>query len=199
MLIGLNGQIGSGKDTVYQRLLENADCHVSRIAFADKMKQSVAATLNITDDAVELDKIIDWVNRIKESGQFQLRVGNTVFDFSGREFLQWYGTEAHRNVFGEDFWVDAALPPDFYHYGEIVCVTDVRFLNEAQRIHDLGGQVWRVLNGPLTPSRHRSEQILPLEVIDVEIANHVRDDNYAHLDGQIKAALDRPLFSKTWN
>jgi len=38
---------------------------------------------------------------------------------TGRQALQRYGTEGHRDVFGEDFWVDALLPVDSYTEGTV--------------------------------------------------------------------------------
>jgi hypothetical protein len=47
-------------------------------------------------------------------------------------------------VFGQAFWLDAALPLDRDYSRQLVVVTDVRFTNEAQRVRDVGGHVWRI-------------------------------------------------------
>jgi hypothetical protein len=59
MLIGLTGQAGSGKDTIYERVkfkYPNAE----RIAFADKLKESAAALLGVT-----YEQLNNWKNDSK--------------------------------------------------------------------------------------------------------------------------------------
>jgi hypothetical protein len=68
-----------------------------------------------------------------------------------RQFLQRYGTESHRDVFGEDFWVDQTLPTDGYYPGRKIVVTDVRFDNEYNRIKELNGVVVRVYREGIEP------------------------------------------------
>jgi len=88
-----------------------------------------------------------------------------------REYLQRYGTESHREVFGTDFWVDMALPIDTDHSDKLLVVTDVRFPNEATRVKDLGGQVWKIERETETAhGDHPSEQDLD-QWVDVFVDN----------------------------
>lgn len=121
---------------------------------------------------------------------------------TGREFWQLYGTEAHRaedlgHSFKPNFWVDNLLPidsgytdtegyyrhPEWHHtfkegwagFADYAIIPDVRFPNEADRIHELGGEVWLVdaekrvgHNG----DGHSSEAGLPAEKIDRVIDNN---------------------------
>jgi hypothetical protein len=52
-----------------------------------------------------------------------------------------------------------------------VIIDDVRFKNEADMIHDLGGELWKVTRKCYVPSKdlHSSEDGLPEEYIDKEI------------------------------
>ncbi len=139
MLIGLNGRLNSGKDTVYKILKEElgAAYNVERVAFADKLKESAAAALGMSVDLVEyLKNKEDWHYR-PDDGSW--RPYGYARPFNMRTFLQRYGTEAHRDIFGQDFWIDAALPRDFSHAGRTVIVTDMRFPNEQDRVRALGG------------------------------------------------------------
>ena len=194
MLIGLNGQIGAGKDEAYRRIkhLYGDTLEVERIFFADKLKQSCAAALGVSPELLESLKRDDHatieVIQHHEGGMASIHKRLTI-----REYLQWYGTEAHREIFGDNFWVDAALPTDFDHYGRIVCVTDMRFPNEVARVKELNGITVRVLNGPLVESGHASEQIIPAEDIDFEVHNDIRDDDFAALDARLVGIIEKHL------
>jgi hypothetical protein len=78
-----------------------------------------------------------------------------------RQYLQWYGTEGHRDIFGDDFWVDQALPIDTDHQGRLLVVTDMRFPNEFERVAALGGIRVKVQRETDTNhGEHASEQNL---------------------------------------
>lgn len=189
MLIGLHGKKQAGKDTVHQRLerlVARADgtATVRRVSFADKLYESAAAALGVTADELREWKsdcgVHVWIiNRLQP-----------VRSLTVREYLQLYGTEAHRHVFGDSFWVDNVDLSN--EHGEIVVVTDVRFRNEAQAIIDAGGTVVHVIGPPEVEEAgdgHASEETLPDRYIDAVLYNAVRDDNFADLDSAIKGLL----------
>lgn len=76
-----------------------------------------------------------------------------------RRLLQRIGTEGVRQHLGQAAWVEAwrrsALV--LLDSGQRVCVSDIRFLNEANAVKDLGGQVWRVRRPGAVSSAHASE------------------------------------------
>lgn len=157
MIIGLAGFKGSGKDTVAAYLVKEHG--FERKAFADPLKQSIAALFNIEFhqvDQLKNDPDV-WV---------ALEVGCAESDYidrmTFRTFLQRYGTESHRNVFGQDFWIDQTLPVQGFYPGRAIVVTDVRFQNEADRIRHLGGTLW-FINRPTGEfsfvHAHSSEEI----------------------------------------
>jgi hypothetical protein len=112
-----------------------------------------------------------------------------------RTYLQRYGTEAHRDIFGCDFWVDqgmrraqevrAASNPC-----TIPVFTDVRFENEALTIKGMGGEIWHVRGLDEDTGLHASEAPLPVSLIDRHIDNTAREDSFAGLDAQLRAILD---------
>lgn len=190
MLIGINGFLGSGKDTVYKRIKElyemsGREQEVTRISFADKLKLSAAAALGVGGE-----EAIDWMNRVKDGGEIIIKSSSGVsHTITGRQYLQYYGTEAHRDVFGDNFWVDQALP-NMSHYGQVVCVTDVRFDNEIARVKEMGGMIWHVAGVDDSMSgTHASEKPIDPDLVDVFISNNIRDDQYRYLDDQIIRAL----------
>lgn len=197
-LIGLNGRLHSGKDSACDAIVEIASpSRVQRAAFADKLKMSACAALGIPfTDAADAVRIC---NMLKEKASINVFTwadeGVIGMDhvLTGREYLQWYGTESHRDIFGTDFWVDALLPKPSKHWeryepynqpylnqafpdADVVVITDVRFPNEAERILDLGGEVWCIdaeeRLGPLPEDAHVSERPLPPEYITHIVSNN---------------------------
>jgi hypothetical protein len=194
MLIGLNGRKQAGKDTVFERVARLMDgvVGVERVSFADLLYRSAAASLGVT---------VEFLQEHKSNPLAVVCVmvdGVLIVDQTFREFLQSYGTEGHRDVFGMDFWVDAVT---LYHEGHIVVVTDVRFENEALAVHRAGGSIVEVIGpeGRVTDDGHASEAPLPEELIDATITNTVRDDGFRTLDGQVDTLLRLHLGAQSYS
>jgi hypothetical protein len=150
ILLGLIGLKGTGKDTVAAYLIK--EYGYERRAFADKLKQSAAALFGINSAEWETFKNDDnaWISLHAYENLLVSKV--TV-----REFLQRYGTESHRDIFGNNFWVDQVLPVGGYYADRDIVITDVRYPSEADRIKNLKGFVVRVVRGGSKKDRHRSE------------------------------------------
>lgn len=156
MIIGLNGRLKAGKDTTYGIIKElyEDDYLVTQVSFAKALKSSAAASIGVSVVSLENWKGDEEVYFTRPDGS----------KFTAREYLQWYGTEGHREVFGDNFWVDMALPytreGQVQKYDDaIYVVTDMRFPNEAQRVIDLGGHTVKVVREAETKfSAHPSEQ-----------------------------------------
>lgn len=202
-LIGINGKARSGKDTLANLIGAWCGAHeftVAKQSFAKKLKESAAHTLGVFEDEVAF---CDKLKGDYERGFIEVRMAtkatgpnHVVAKVTGREFLQYYGTEAHREIFGSDFWVDAILPlpkgdegvlrtPSWHfsflndapegevrHVAQFCLITDVRFDNEAERIRDLGGEVWKVVRDGSGAGEHASEMELPGELVNVVIDNN---------------------------
>ena len=90
-----------------------------------------------------------------------------------REFLQRYATESHREIFGEDFWLDYTMPIGGFYSGKNIVITDMRFDNEAVRIRSLGGyRVFIARPGLDDKDQHSSESGVSPELIDYHILNN---------------------------
>lgn len=173
MLVGLNGFKGSGKDTVGNYLVE--EYGFERLSFAAKLKDSAAALFNIDPILWEV-----WKNDPDARVVLSNRAGkilNRTTPISVREFLQRYGTEAHRDIFGQDFWIDYAVkgidPNKNYVF------TDARFENELTKIKQLGGYNAQVVRSSVNnEDTHVSEVPPPLHLIDYKIEN---DHGFAEL------------------
>lgn len=194
MLIGLNGRKQAGKDTVYERAAHvlAGVTPVERASFADPLYESAAAALGVTVEWLQGAKSYPilghaiLVTQPGNFGQMDVVVSQTI-----REFLQHYGTEAHRDVFGADFWVEQPNLED--HGGKVVMVTDVRFENEARAVRRAGGFIVQVVGPDDVESAgdgHASEAPLPVGLIDVRLENKVRDDDFHTLDKAVRTVLE---------
>jgi hypothetical protein len=189
VLIGLHGRKLAGKDTVYERarLAAADDIAVDRASFADLLYESAAAAVGVT-----VAQLREW----KANDRYRVQVAFddgarrwTYGDVSVREYLQNYGTEAHRDLFGPDFWVDNVR---LDHEGRILMVTDVRFPNEAEAVRRAGGFVVNVVGPDEVENAgdgHASETPLPHALVDATLYNDVRDDGFRALDERVGSLI----------
>jgi len=146
-LVGLCGVAGSGKNTLADEMTKNLG--YEQRALAEPIRRSLYA---LNPDVVKSDGTIERVQEIVDSiGWDEAKRKHTEI----RELLQKFGTEAGRDVHGENVWVDALF--NNFH-GEKLVVTDVRFPNEAKAIQDRGGIIVRITREGYTPiNAHVSE------------------------------------------
>lgn len=202
-LIGLHGKKQSGKDTAFGILNnELGDLVLKREGFADRLKISFARLFLDEGDQSDKawnyegwtdDECIAFANHFKEHGKLvvpefpggdmpdgiPIHIWN-IGEVSGRKALQKYGTEAHRDVFEDNFWVNAVLPNPLAHdWGrndyndfDVLVITDVRFPNEAEAIIKAGGEIWHIIRPEVDDGdAHVSEIPLGVEYIDAKIVN----------------------------
>lgn len=198
MLLGMHAKKGVGKDTAYQRIA-NMYAHeaspyytggipVYRKSFADLLYKSAAGSTGLNES--DIRAFVRDPNVRIEVYRYQNRKGprggRRIHAFTFRQFLQWYGTEGHRQVFSENFWTDAVDLSD--HDGRIVVVTDVRFDNEAAAVRSAGGHVVRLI-GPTeieeSGDGHASESGLTPELIDFTVDNSDHG-SFERLDEQLR-------------
>lgn len=169
MIIGFTGRAGAGKDTCAQiayNWFEDKGCRVKRQGYADLLKLSFARIF--MPDCNRAQALL-FCDRLKQPGQ---HLTWREFTVTGREALQHYGTEGHREVFGDGFWIDHCLKA--YEECDVLLVPDCRFDNEASEIRDRGGIVIEVVRrhqGVIQESQHASEVQLPDELVDYRIHN----------------------------
>jgi len=169
MILGLNGLKGSGKDTVAAYLIKEHD--FERRAFADPLKKSVAALFDIPYHEIDKWKNEEVFVQLGDTAGLTYKTG-TFRSMTFRQFLQRYGTESHRGVFGDNFWLDYTLPKDAYYAGRNIAITDLRFENEAMRVHSCGGFIVEVVRPGLDDKdQHSSELPLNKRTIDYRLMN----------------------------
>jgi hypothetical protein len=203
-LIGINGKKGSGKDTACDFIrtwAADRNMTVERRGFADLLKWSFAR-LFIPDIARQ--EAVNWCDDLKQEGTALVlswsretlgTVTTIQHAITARQALQRYGTEGHRDIFDDDFWVDSLLPLENWEVNfistfgglqaselpDFAVITDLRFENEAVRIKKLGGEIWQIKrkdHEEENPDQHASEVPLPVDLVD-----HVLLNNGYRLEG----------------
>jgi hypothetical protein len=199
MIIGINGKIGAGKDTVgtiIQGLLLTNKNQSSEIKkFAGKLKQIASILTGIPVENFEDQEFkttlldVEWgtvqdvpLNSIPPFADIQFNVMMSV-----REFLQKLGTEAMREGLHTNVWVNALFAD--YNPGYTISpldvdnqapdnwiITDMRFPNEMEAVEKRHGITIRVIrnNGTRALSdmnNHPSEISLDDVKFDYEINN----------------------------
>lgn len=151
LLIGIGHKKGVGKDTVANRLI---DTHgFTRMSFADPLKEACRIIFHFTDDQL--------YGHLKE-------VLDPRWDKSPREILQKFGSEALRGCIDTDVWIKSLkikiqnMVTANPNRDLRIVVPDVRFPNEADALHDLGGKLWKITREqPINEfSHHQSETAL---------------------------------------
>lgn len=149
-VIGIVGKAGSGKDTVARHLMEQH--RFAKGQFARVLKDIVCDVYGWDREAVDSDEAAQAIGfesalaykeaiPLLEDGTPQCP-GPNGFGLTRRQVFQHIGTEGFRYC-AEDTWVRCEMdnvPKD----AQGVVFPDVRFLNEAEAIRKLGGEVWRV-------------------------------------------------------
>jgi hypothetical protein len=166
-IMGFSGQAGAGKDTSARIVLQHITG--SSMAFADPLRNAAAAMFGLTDeqmsDRILKEQVIPRWNK------------------SPRQILQLLGTEAGRDLFGNDLWCKRAeVTVDWLVYmdrlepaaRDVLLFTDVRFADEAEWIRSMGGVVIDVSRPALKAvgiDGHRSAVPLPADCIDFTFNN----------------------------
>ena len=193
-LIGLMGYARVGKDTVGDILVERHG--YKRRAFADKVRELAFAAnpiigawpSNILTDVIMLDR---YAEEVEIQGYETAKAKYPEL----RDFLVRLSVGV-KAILGPDVWVDATLPPvgdpffpRFEHYvPHPTVVTDVRYANEAQRILDLGGALWRVSRegvGPANDEERRSFLDIPTPSLLI-----INDGTLEELEERVQSALN---------
>jgi|TARA_R110000822_G_scaffold76070_5_gene182926 hypothetical protein len=148
MLIGLVGLIGSGKDTVAERLVTQHG--FERDSFAKSLKDATASIFGWDRELLE--------GNTKESREW--REQPDIFwskkfnkEITPRWVLQYFGTEVCRGGMLDSVWVDSLIAR---YQGKNTVISDTRFVNEIKTIRDHGGKIVLIKRGEV-PSREEMQ------------------------------------------
>ena len=138
MLIGFSGKKGSGKSYFADYLVNNK--LFIKLSFASPLKEIIKILFNLSDEDVK--------DPIKKE------LINPKFNASPRELMQWLGTDIMREEFNKKFnysgsiWIDSVKDKvkTLLDNNKDVVIDDIRFQNEVDMIHSLGGIVINLRN-----------------------------------------------------
>jgi hypothetical protein len=159
MIVGFTGVAGCGKDTAGNFYVNTLGW--KKFAFANVLKESMKTLFMLSDEQV--------YGALKET--VDERWGVTP-----RHILQWFGTDVMRNQFDVNFFIKHArftlqtMLSDASTRG--IVITDVRFDNEADLIHELGGRVIKIVRSVSVKSTHESEQGIAPDKLDIVGTNN---------------------------
>ena len=195
MIIGINGRINSGKDTV-GNLIKDINCENNWEIkkFARKLKETASLLTGIPVEKFEDQEFkktfldAHWNKEIFEN-KTSLDKNNKAYNKSivkpmtVRELLQILGTDALRNNLHQDVWVNALMcdyipysinSGDYKKYESNWIITDLRFPNEMQAVKANGGITIKVIrpnDKDIPLDLHPSETALDDAEFDYEIVN----------------------------
>ena len=133
MLIGLVGLIGSGKDTVADRLVTKHG--YKRDSFAKSLKDAVSSMFNWDREMLEGNTTSSRHWREQPDKFWSEKMGKEI---TPRWVLQYFGTEVMRQGMYDAIWVDSVIGR---YKGENTVISDTRFQNEIKNIKAHGGIV----------------------------------------------------------
>ena len=133
VLVGLTGRKGSGKDTAAEAMFG-----FENVKMAGALKAMLGALLTYQG------ALPGTVHRMLE-GDLKEKPTSLLGGRSPRHAMQTLGTEWGRNLISTDLWIGVAERR--IGLFDQVCVSDVRFPNEANMIRRLGGRTYRIERG----------------------------------------------------
>jgi len=180
-VLGITGYMGAGKDTLYEQIAGiKWPGNVARLAFADEIRFEIMEELN--------------------GGRHLSALYNKPYSPTVRALMQWWGTDLRRKV-DPDYWVDrlrVQIEESARDIDGVVCITDVRYDNEAKMIQEMGGKVAMVQASVRTraarlglgwdelvaASSHQSEQL------HLGLADYLIDNDTGSRQGPMVLPLD---------
>ena len=145
MIIGLYSPVAqSGKTTVAQEIQKRG---YKVNSFAQPLKDMLHAMLKSMGYSEEVIHHYVYVDKEALIPEFKV---------SARHMLRTLGTEWGRTCVSPSIWIDHWLAR--VSRCNFTVVDDVRFVNEAELIRNLGGQIWRIVRpGVMRNTTHASE------------------------------------------
>lgn len=139
-IIGLVGLIGSGKDTVAQRLVNNHG--YVQFSWASVLKDVTAILFGWDRSMLEGTTAESRADREKIDVWWSEQLGKP---WSPRIAMQQVGTEILRNNLHKDIWI-LAIMKRLQGFDKVV-ISDTRFLNEISAVRKMNGTVWNIKRG----------------------------------------------------
>jgi hypothetical protein len=182
-IIVFYGYKGVGKDTSYELFKKLVDKSVTKLSFAQKLRDTVWDLFK--QKIVERERVDGSIAKKEEAIEgweipqnVRKECNFTEKYWTGRRLLQWFGTEVCRNIYNT-IWIDTLISELKCSEEEVICITDCRFKNEYDAIAELRDQGYNVLFVNVTRdmgenefSNHPSERDIQYFEADVKLDNN---------------------------
>lgn len=178
MIIGFVGLARAGKDSAAKTLIQKFG--FTRVSFADPLKQIAYDIDPLIANDTHLAEVVD------EQGW---EIAKDEYP-ECRRFLQRIGTEGLRKNVDNDFWVNLALSKMKNADEKNYVITDMRFLNEYEKVRDFATQggalfsAWRIQRDGLSVMGHASELEMATIPTEYTVSNN---ETLEHLDSIVEA------------
>lgn len=197
MIIGINGRIKSGKDTVakfiqevdseYRHGMDDTDpSPVKQVSSVWENRKFAGSLKQIASILTGRESSLFEIQDFKERKMDPIWTSPDGHLMTYRELLQRLGTEAIRNTIHPDAWVNSLM----VQYNDLVdswIITDMRFPNEFRAVKERGGITVRVTRpGTIREDEHISESAIDDHEFDFEIKN---DTSLHFLKQQVVAMM----------
>ena len=198
MIIGINGKIGSGKDTIGEIIqvlcFTNKNQTFEIKKFAGKLKQTASLLTGIPVEKFEDQEFKKTFLNNEWNSPYKSPFSGPDFvkhdgEMTVREFLQKLGTEAMRDGLHTNVWVNALFADYIRNDDKLIriteenleewqegdypnwIITDMRFPNEMKAVAEREGVTIRVVRPGTVVGNHPSEVALDDAKFDYEILN----------------------------
>lgn len=190
-IIAFSGRKQSGKNSLADFLVKNAKeilpgYTVRTIGFADTLKDIICDIFDIPINALygnDEDKNV--LTDVKWNGE----------TLSVRRLLQVFGTDIVRSM-KDDAWVCATIKrirrriPTDGTSNTFSIITDLRFQNEVDAIHQIGGKVVRLTRNEVCLDAHKSETALDRDKYNWANFDAIIDNDKMTLGEQNRSIVD---------
>lgn len=152
IVVGFSGFAGAGKDEAAGALVRQLA--FVRRAYADALRTGAERMNPIVGYDDTNGKLLHYADVLQTYGYARAKA---LFP-EVRRFLQVYGTEGARDVFGANIWVDTLFDKAYEDGIRRLVIPDVRFPNEIAAIENEQGLVFRISRpGLVAVNDHASE------------------------------------------
>lgn len=153
MIIGVCGDIGSGKDTLASILIEEKG--FIKLSFAGALKDAVSVIFGWDRDLLEglTKESREWREKIDDWWSNRLNIP----ELTPRWVLQNWGTELFRNYFHQDIWLASVENKINKLSNKNIVITDCRFSNEIETIKRLDCKIICIKRDSCKTGHHISD------------------------------------------
>jgi hypothetical protein len=162
---------------------KNLPTHLNWEDMPGVITQSTAKSIRVTNSSNE--------QLVKEKCDFLHCVYHEAGSMSGREILQWFGTDICRRIF-DNCWINATINKIKQDQPALAIITDLRFENEVKAVQKAGGKVVRLTRSLNTIDEHESEKQLD----NYTKFDYILDNKDMYIEQQNEAVYN--LIVKEW-